>query len=385
MLILDFDKNIGGNMSHNKYIVFGGEHYNPLGIIRSLGEHGVRPIAIIIKGNQVLTSKSKYISILHLVDSIEAGYQLLVEKYSNLNEKCFLYTSDDNVTSYLDQHYDEIKNKFIFFNAGVKERITYYMNKENINNLARKHGLNVLDTVVVNKGEIPKDIEYPIITKSIASTIGGWKNDVFICRSEEELRSAYDTIQSPVVLIQKYITKENELCLDGMSINNGKQVMYAIASNYNYILPNTYSSYMTVFNFKDAELKSKLNAMFEEIGFEGIFSVEFLVAPDGKLYFCEINFRNSTWSYASTCAGMNLPVLWAESMMKGEISNQAEKEIPSGFTAMVELSDFRVRVLGKKISFVKWLAEAKATKCKFYINKNDMRPVFSMLFSKLKR
>ena len=33
------------------YIIFGFEHYNPLGIARSLGESGIKPIGIIIKNN----------------------------------------------------------------------------------------------------------------------------------------------------------------------------------------------------------------------------------------------------------------------------------------------------------------------------------------------
>lgn len=48
--------------------------------------------------------------------------------------------------------------------------------------------------------------------------------------------------------------------------------------------------------------------MFSEIGFEGIFEVEFMGDADGKLWFLEINFRNSTWSLASMKAGMPLPI-----------------------------------------------------------------------------
>ena len=38
------------------HIVFGFEHYNPLGIVRSLGEKGIRPIGIIIKGKIIIAS-----------------------------------------------------------------------------------------------------------------------------------------------------------------------------------------------------------------------------------------------------------------------------------------------------------------------------------------
>ena len=39
------------------FIEFGEEHYNPLGLIRSLGEENIRPVAIIKKGNLDLRQK----------------------------------------------------------------------------------------------------------------------------------------------------------------------------------------------------------------------------------------------------------------------------------------------------------------------------------------
>ena len=47
-----------------------------------------------------------------------------------------------------------------------------------------------------------------IITKAIDSTVGGWKNDMFICHDQLELQAAYAKIQSPEVMLQKYIVKD---------------------------------------------------------------------------------------------------------------------------------------------------------------------------------
>ena len=142
-----------------EFIVLCGEHYNPLGIIRSLGEAGIKPIAIVKKNEFQLTSKSKYIKKLHFVNSIEEGFNLLLETYAN--EKCppYVYTADDKTMTHIDQHYDEIRGRAFCFNAGKPGRITFYMNKDNINRIAIKHGLNVLNATVVNKGEIPSGLE----------------------------------------------------------------------------------------------------------------------------------------------------------------------------------------------------------------------------------
>lgn len=367
------------------YIVFGGEHYNPLGMIRSLGEAGIKPVAIIEKAQYRLTSKSKYISKLYLVNSIEEGYKVLIDNYSHEKDKPFVFTCDDPTTSFLDSHCDDLKEHFIFFNAKKETgRINKYMNKDNINKLAIKHGLNVAKSWKVKPGEIPKDIKYPVVTKAICSLIENWKSDSFICHNEKELKEAYKKIRSKEVILQEFINKKNELCLDGYSIKQGKKVFYAIASNYINIIDNAYSNYMVVKNTYDKEVEKKLDAMFAEIGFEGIFSVEFLIDQDDKLYFLEINFRNSTWSYAATKAGMNLPFLWSEAMLDEKVYNSSYKKFDE-FTAMAEFVDYNDRVKTKQISFWKWFHQMLNCKCLYFLNIQDMKPIYSKIGNKFKK
>lgn len=362
-------------INNHKFIVFALDHYNPLGVIRSLGENGISPVFIAVKHRMDLGAKSKYLSECHKVESVEEGYELLLEKYGNEKENLpFLITCDDRTTGYLDEHYDELTGRFIFFNAGKKGRIEEYMDKNNILEAAKRHGLKVLETRVVNHGEVPGDLEYPIITKSISPNVGGWKSDVHICHSADELREAYGKIEAPRVLIQKYIEKKNEYCLDGYCADNGKVMFHAIASVYNYLIPGYYSPYMTVLEVKDKEMKKSLESLMADIGFEGIYSIEFLIDKDDNYYFSEINFRNSTWSYASTKAGMPLPVLWAESMLSKTIDERNYKAIPDGFTAMVEPVDYAKRVDAGTIEAADWLIDFKEANCTFYYSADDPEP-----------
>ena len=108
-------------LSNYKFIVFALDHYNPLGMIRTLGENGIAPIYIAVKHKIDLGVKSKYVSRVHKVDSVEEGYHILLGEYGNEEIKPFLLTSDDRTTGYLDEHYDEVKEKFILFNAGRPE------------------------------------------------------------------------------------------------------------------------------------------------------------------------------------------------------------------------------------------------------------------------
>ena len=361
----------------HKHIVFGGEHYNPLGVIRSLGEFGIKPVYIVMDSKLKFASKSKYIHKVHVVSSIEEGYKLLLDVYGNEKNKPFLYSTDDSFEGYIDERYDELKDRFYFFNAGKSGRVNEFMNKEAIGNLAVKHGLNFLKTWRVKVGVIPEDIEYPVITKAVDSKSFGWKSLVHICKDQEELKDAFSKINATEILLQKYIQKKNEYCLDGMSVNKGKNLYISIASTYNYLLADSYSPYMTITNFNRNDILGGLKGMFEEIGFERIYSVEFLVDSNDQLYFGEINFRNSTWSYASTRAGMNLPVLWAKGMIGEDYGDI--KKIKEGFTAMVEFADFNNRVREQKLSFSKWYKDYKKADCRFYVGKNDIKPMFGMI------
>lgn len=268
-----------------------------MGVIRSLGEEGIKPIGIIIKGKIKLTSKSRYLSKVHYVSSRDEGYKVLMENYANKENPPFLYSCDDTTECFLDKHFNELNGKFYFFNAGKKGQVSKFLNKRTIGELAIKHGLNFLESTAVKKGEIPENLEYPVITKAIDSTVGGWKNDMYICQNQQELESAFKKIDSQIVLIQKYIVKKNEYCLEGFSSNHGKELFISIQSIYNYKLPMSYSPYMTVTNFTNKNnIYPNLKMMFKEIGFEGIFEIEFLESENGELFFGEINFRNSTWS-----------------------------------------------------------------------------------------
>lgn len=358
-------------------IVIAIEHYNPLGLIRSLGEAGVNPVYIAIKGRVKIASASKYISKCHYADDIKKGYDILMREYGNVAEKTgkkpYVFCCDDKTIGYLDYHYNELRNRFLAFNAGSQGRINEFMDKNNILELARRHGLNVLESRVCRKGEIPVGLSFPIITKSISPNVGGWKSDVHICHSESELKMAYEEIEAPTILVQRYIEKENEYCMEGFSANRGDDVLIAITSTYNYLLPGYYSPYMTICNMRNEQIRTALKGMLKEIGFEGIFEAEFLIDQSGKYYFSEINFRNSTWSYAATKAGMPLPVLWAETQEKGSIKPEAYKEFKA-FRAMAEPIDYAKRVKTGKIDKAKWLIDFKETECGYYYNANDIEP-----------
>ena len=359
-------------------IVMAIEHYNPLSVIRSLGKRGIYPVYIAIQGKGEITSSSKYISKRHYAYSVDDGYKILIKEYGNEENKPFILCTDDRTIGYLDEHYEEIKDRFIFFNAGKKFRINEFMDKYRIIELAKKYGLPTLNTVCVERGCIPDNLEYPIITKSVSPLSGGWKADVFICNNRKELEIAYRSIQSPLVVLQKYINKINEYCLEGFSINHGTDTHFSISVTYNYLLKDYYSPYLTVGNADKVEINKAVAEMLKEIGFEGVFEIEFLIDQDGTIYFDEINFRNSPWSYPSAALDRPIPEMWMKAMLDGSFAYD-RVAVPEHFTAMIEPVDYKKRVEGNMISEAEWLYDFKKTNVTFYYDSEDSEPYFLMM------
>lgn len=357
-------------------IVFALEHYNPLGQIRSLGEMGINPVYISVKRRYEVATKSKYISQLHKVDTVEEGYELLMLEYGNFDSEHLPYIvfSDDKSVGFFDLHYDEWKDKFIAFNAGRQGRINEFMDKYNIQQLAKKHGFNVLDSYVVGKDDpIPENLRYPIITKDISPNSGNWKSDVFICNNETELKEAFAKIASPTIMIQHFVDKKNEMALEGYTINHGQDMQIVTQMTWKYLIQGYYSPYHDVTMFTDKVMEEKLNAIFKEIGFEGIFEVEFLIDKDGTFYFMETNFRASAWNPTGLVAGMPLAYLWVKGMTNGYIMD-SDRKCFEDFTSMSEIIDYGKRVEGGMISFPEWLRDFKEAKCTYIYNSKDRAP-----------
>ncbi len=373
------------DLRNHKCIVFGGDHYNPLGICRSLGEEGIRVYYVLIGKESTLIKRCKYIKALYYVNSSEEGLTLIMKEFGSETFKPFIFTAADDTTELLDQHYDELKDKFYFFNGGGKGVITKYMNKEEICNVAEKCGIPKPKGEVLKRGEYPKTLRYPIITKVTMSVKGAWKKDVHICQNEEELREAWNLIKADEILCQEYIEKKNELCVDGFSIKGGEEVIFPNTSEYIRFTKDGYGNYMWIKPYNNTEVRKKIHNIIKETNFSGVFSLECLIDKGDNLYFLEVNFRNSTWSYAYTYAGLNLPYQWAMATLNGKIDVKELHIKKEPFKAMAEFNDITNARHDYNIGVWTWLKQAWNCDVLFVYNKRDMAPFLSIVFKSIKQ
>ena len=369
-------------LSHN-HIVLCGDNLNALSIVRSLGEVGIKPIVILLKGNPIqLVAKSRYVGKMHTSSSFDESLDVL-RSYSDTVCKPFVYTSDDDHQSLLDQHYDELKDGFYFFNAGQQGRVTYFMDKDKICDAAKECGFTIANGEVLQRGELPKSLKYPVITKTLNPCDSGWKRDVGIYNSAEELAEAYPQMISKSLLVQEYIEKKNELSMQGFSVDGGAIVYLPFKRQYFRFTKTTYGSYCYYRTYDDDDLRQRITNLIRLVGFSGNFEIEFIEKHDSSLVFLEINFRHALSNYASTVGGINLPYEWAKATLSHSV--EGLKPTKEYFTALFESKDYASFVQTGKMSLFHWLKDFFAADSYYLWNRRDMRPVLSFYVGKIKR
>lgn len=377
-------KSIDEQVKQHKFIIFGEDHFNPLGLCRSLGEKGIKPIVVTFGGFPHILKRCKYIDSISRFADMEEALAYIESEYGNEELKPFILTGGDNTTQLLDENYDRLNNKFYFFNCGGQGQISKYMNKETICHLAERCGIQKPQGEILKRGEFPITLKYPVLTKVTMSTKGGWKDDVYICQNEEELKEAYKHIKAEELLVQEFIEKKNELCVDGISINEGEEVWIPYRSEYIRFLKQSYGEYMWIKPYKDEETIQKIKKIIKETKFSGIFSLECLEDKKDNLYFLEVNFRNSTWSYAYTYAGLNLPYEWAKGVLSGKFDYEGVKLRTTPFKAITEPSDFINSVVREKqVGLWQWFKDLRSCEVKYYYNKHDKKPLLGFFIGRI--
>ena len=374
------------------FIVISGDNGNALGVVRSLGEAGIKPVLVYLVGDSHIPMLlySKYIGIVHKVHSYEEGVDLLLNTYSHQELKPFVYSCDDFLESVIDHRFNDLSGEFYFFHAGEKDRINSLMDKHEICRQAESCGLRIPKQAVVKTGELPVGISYPVITKSLKPIIGAWKSDSFICDNETELLAAYERIASPVLLFEEYLEKKNELALEGFSVNGGKEVFIPLQVSYLRMPKDTFGHFLQCSLFEDETLLGQVTELIRRCRYTGCFEIEFLVDKNDRLWFLEVNFRFSYWNYPVTFSGVNYPMMWAESTLAGRIvrpeeSSYASLPLKSCFTAMNEPGDFGQSVVESKYPFRKWLKDLCRADMLFIYNPKDKRPAFHFWLGKILR
>lgn len=362
-------------------IIFGNSHHNTLGLVRSLGEKGIRPILLLepCDSRFCCVRFSKYIAKIHYLTTLEDGLKVLENEYWNENVKPIILNAGDPSMCLLDAHYDELKEHFHIFNAkGAEGRINNFMEKVNQFPVAERCGLDLIKTWRIGaKDALPNDIVYPCLIKGNNSTTSS-KEDMVICNDVDMLRKKLH--DNGEYIVQEFIEKDCELDITGFSWNHGENVYIPAAVNKVRESLTRQSDYIRlddIEQYKSLRVDA-IKKFVREVGYEGIFSIEVLKKGE-TYYFLEMNLRNDGVGYLYTAAGANYPYLWCLYKSGGNVDKAiAELNCKTPLTLM-QLWDVQ-NVIKKRVPMVEWVHQALSADAHFVMNRHDMKPYLYFLW-----
>ena len=335
-------------MERQRVVIIGNSYTTRLGLIWSVAQTGC-DITVIVVGHfgtishhsnpsKPIDCYSKYISKIFYYTEEEGQkglIELILRECIDKKNKTIIIPSSDFSASAIDNNQSLLKEHFKFPHIRNEEgSITSWMNKAIQKELARKIGLSIPQAVIIaivnRRYTIPDNIKYPCFTKPMSSLNGG-KKCVKKCSNQEELQEVLNiAVENGIlnILVEDYIKIEKEYALLGFS--DGQTVMIPGLIHFlkgSQTTPGIALMGEVIPVTRYEELVGKFAEYVREIGFVGIFDIDFF-ETGGDFYFGELNLRIGGSAYAITKMGVNLPAIFVKYMMGEkieEMDNQIKK------------------------------------------------------------
>lgn len=361
----------------NTPIIIGGNHHNTLGVIRALGYRGIDSIVILVtEDTDPYVAYSKYIQQCVIFKTKQEIVPFLIKYAKKGNEKSVILSCADFVTSELDLYYDTLKDHYYIPTAKKQGVCNHFMNKDTMANLAQNTGIKIPKSwIVEDNTEINvNEVDFPCIIKPLASILGS-KAEIKIFHDRESLASYLIENKGHRFIIQKYIDKDFEYQLIGCSLNYGEEIIIPGYSKCIRPCPGTNTGFLEYKPFEGfvCDLNS-CKEFIRKIGYQGLFSMEYLRDKQGNDYFMEINMRNDGNGICVTGAGMNLPYIWYQYCVEGDYKTEILNKI-NDIYVMPEFDDFML-VLKRKVSLCTWWKDYKHTTTFMEYSKMDPKPYY---------
>ena len=368
-------------------VVVGGVHHNALGVIRSLGEAKIPKsrITAVLIGHNIprfnIISASIYIDKekVFRVESYEQALRLLVDISKDRKQRVIVCCSD-GAAEIVMNNIELLKN--YYKTPSLLINTDYMMSKDYQCEIAKQVGFNIPESSIVKVTDYHGEwTKFPCITKPIKSSLGAGKLDIHIANSQIELKQYLETIKSDYIQIQSYIKKKLEYQLIGCSLDDGKTILipgYTDVIRQPFHTNTGYLRYSPINNFHYN--KSAVEKFLKKIGYNGLFSMEFIRSIEGDDYFLEINMRNDGNAYCVKSAGVNLPYIWCYYQTYGRLPN-VKYIIDQPIYFMPETTDLKYGI--KDVGCFMWLRQLWQAESHAIINSKDIAPLFAKILSKI--
>lgn len=347
-------------------IIIGGNHHNPLGVVRSFGVNGIRPYGIIVTGQNKssFVTKSRYWKKTWLASTDDDAIELMKTNFSECKQRPVVIPCSDSIAMEIDLRFDELKKYFIIPSIGNRQgSIAELMDKYKQVKFCEKHGLLMAKSWILNlrQGDLPEDITYPVFFKPVTSAEGE-KLDIRCCEDKETVQKYRDELKRKGYkrfLLQEYIPFKRELEFVG---STGKVDSFIISENVREWpkMGGTNCFFVVNSNEKIKTVCLKILETMKQIGYSGCFDVE-LFDYNGKIYVNEFNWRNTGNSFFALGTNIHYAVIWYLSQIDEDTSHFVYQTVDTKQYAMNESTDIR-NIIRHHVKFIHWLRDWRKTK-----------------------
>lgn len=369
------------NKIRNKVVVIGGDHYNTLWAIRSLGQIGIKPY-VVVHGilNNSFVFKSKYCNKCYALENLDELEELLLLNFYDSQNKTIIICSSDKAAVAVDNIYDKLGDDFLYPHIiGHKGELESFMSKEQMCLHAENAGFLVPKSWNIDISNldfvVPHDIVFPCIIKPLISCNGA-KTDFRICSNITELIDQMNNLQSTCskLLIQEYLKPDFEISILGVNLLNAKKNIIPGLLHKTNTCKSIHNIGMPSLAFVDDQIdkfisEESVKKFMHKMPFYGNYSIEFFVSQ-GKVYFLEINLRTDGDLFVYTSAGVNMIYLWILDLLNLPIKDY-QLVVDNNVYGMTEIS--YLKYLPSK-NPIRILSDFTKTKCFSIFDKSDIKP-----------
>lgn len=363
-------------MSNRKVIVWGGDDYNMLGILRQLVPYGIDTFVVFSYPFTNCAKYSRYCKNYVQFPTHEVALEFLLNCGSREKEKAILLTHTDELAELIDRNKEKLSKYYIC--PGTKEEglLTRIQNKNTMTRLAMECGFLTPKSMPLRKNSRVDEVKYPCFIKP-SINIPNHPLPKLCCYNQQELENVINTLNDDDELIlQEYINKEVEYCLVGVRLLTGKILIPGLLERDRMRNGKWGSTaHGRILKRIPQEVNEEaISKMLERLDFYGPFGIDYGVTK-GKAYFYEINLRIDGTSDFFNQLGASVVRMWVYNCCGKEMAPQVK--VSRDAFIMDEIADYE-NVKRGLISFSEWKKQRKETTVFVYYNKHDMMPYVVM-------
>lgn len=380
-------------------VILKAEHYGSLGIVRSLGEHGV-PVYAVHPTSNTPAFVSRYCAGGFVWDieaaSDESSLDFLFYVRSKLKAKAILIPTSDETSLFVQCHGDILADWFTFPRLKA-EMISSLCDKKEMYSLAAKRGIPAPETFFPRSLDdvfaVLERIEYPVALKGIdggkLEKQSGRK--MVLIHTQQELFNAYEAMEDrndPNLMIQEYIPGSEDAAWMFNGYFNGRSDCLAAFTGkkirQNPVYLGMTSLGLCQWNERIAEMAEQF---LKNLNYKGIVDIDYRYdARDGQYKILDVNPRvGATFRMFVARNGMDVV-----QTMYLDLTGQSIPHIVhwEGRKWIVEdkdlLSSYRYFRDGR-LSLAAWIRSLHDINEMGYFNLRDQRPFWLVCWNHCKR